>query len=229
MRGRRGAASRFMRARFRRTGRRRGCASRLRRAFGRGFRSWFGRRGCRGGRRLGLGRRGFRSRGVRGATLGFELGLARGFAGAFSFAAYLVEARGFQRALAGAQLLGGQVQIGAAGGRARRRRAGGARRGRLGVEHRALFGRRRTAQGAGRRRVDPSPLGLHHHRLGTPVAEALLHRSGAHRAAGAGLQRQGRAATGVSAILIVVRVAHPLALLKSPNPGWAGAPLRANP
>src|SRR5665811_2103311 len=62
-----------------------------------------------------------------------------------------------------------------------------------------------------RRRVDAPTLGLHHHGLGSSVAEALAHRAGADGAL-AGLQRQGRTPAGAGTV-VVVFVAHSLALL----------------
>jgi hypothetical protein len=69
-----------------------------------------------------------------------------------------------------------------------------------------LFGRMRRRCDRGR--IDPASLGLHHHGLGTPMAEALLHHAGTHRTAGARFQRQ-RCATawrrGSRGLFIVVR------------------------
>ena len=102
----------------------------------------------------------------------------------------------------------------AAGGR---RCAGGARgwrrRGGPGFEQ-ALFGRGRRGEVAGARIVGPGALGLDDHRLGSAVAEALLHRAGADRPGPARLQGQGRTAAGGGGVTaVVVLVAHALALL----------------
>jgi hypothetical protein len=56
---------------------------------------------------------------------------------------------------------------------------------------RTFLGRRRRGEIHRRRRADARPLGLDHHGLGPPVAEALLHGASAHGGAGARLQRQG--------------------------------------
>src|SRR4051794_41467339 len=59
----------------------------------------------------------------------------------------------------------------------------------------------------------PGALGLDDHRLGTAMAEALLHRAGADRSGPAGLQGQGLASARGGVAAVVVLVAHALALL----------------
>ena len=70
-------------------------------------------------------------------------------------------------------------------------------------------------------------LGLDHHRLGSAMAEALLHGAGRHRSHNARLQAQrsarprlGRRAARVALALVglVVFVAHPVALLGAEKP-----------
>jgi hypothetical protein len=125
-------------------------------------------------------------------TRGVFLRPAAGVLGAaFGLAPLLIGAGGFQHALAGPQLVGGQAKArGAALGRTLLRRL--ARLARL--QRLALLRRGRaseTAHGRGRR-IAP-PLGLDDHGLGTSMAEALLDRAGADGAL-ARFQAQGRAA-----------------------------------
>src|SRR5690606_4991418 len=74
-------------------------------------------------------------------------------------------------------------------------------------------------------------LGLDHHRLGSAVAEALLHGAGRNRSRGARLQAQRRARSrlgrrsaprtrrvALALVGLVVFVAHPVALLGAEKP-----------
>src|SRR6185312_3391277 len=181
-----------------------GAARRL--ALGAGFRAGGRRLGARrrglggafGRRRRGLRRDGLRRGGGRGArgggfalaAAGFFLGAARGGLARGGFAAQLVGAGGFDHALAGAHLFGGEVLAARAGGRRARRRR---RLARAHVQRGALLGGGGTAQ-AGRpapRAIDPATLGLDDHGLGAAVAEALLDGACAHPTR-TRLQRQGR-------------------------------------
>jgi len=140
---------------------------------------------------------------------------------AFGHLAFLLSARGFNDALSGAHLFGREIQIGL-------KRLLGTRRTRLlrtsGLRGWAALGLNRRRRRPAWRTVDPAALGLHDHRLGPAMAEALLHRACTDRAR-TGLQRQGSPAAGLAVrlagrtvgtvVFIVVRVVHPLALLTS--------------
>ena len=125
---------------------------------------------------------------------------------------------GVQGALAGGQFALGLVQIRAAG-------RGGARSGR---RTRGLGGRRGRTRRLDRSQVGsrPATLGLDHHRLGAAMAEALPHSAGGYGSAPAAtrLERQRSTAAGRPALttvitttptVLVIAVAHPLALLTS--------------
>jgi hypothetical protein len=126
-------------------------------------------------------------------------------------------ASGVQSTLASRQFTLGQVEV-------VRSRSCGARGGSLGAGcRRSGDGRSWTTNLYGRTFAFATALGLHHHGLGTPMAEALPDNAGIHGSA-TGLQGQGRTPTGprtvrssiilaALAAFIVVRVAHPLALL----------------
>ena len=78
-------------------------------------------------------------------------------------------------------------------------------------------------------------LGLDHHRLGSAMAEALLHGAGRNRSRGARLQAQrrprsrlGRRSAGVRTLALVglvVFVAHPVALLGAEKPAVVSIPI----
>ncbi len=193
-----------------RGGRTRGGRSRCRcRRLGDGGRSLRGRGDGRG--RFGRGDGG-RSRGGFGDLVsglgggGGRSGLGAGalFAGLLlGGLAGLMLASQFDGALAGALLVGRQARS-VARGRGRTWRGGRRRR------EGALLGRGRRGEITRRRGVGARALGLHDHRLGAAVAEALLHRARADRTGPTGLEGQGSSPAGGSAV--VVLVAHALAL-----------------
>jgi hypothetical protein len=139
--------------------------------------------GALGFRRGGGGAGGF---GALGGSLGFGAGAFRPLGGG----AFLGGARRFlDHPLAGAALVLGELALGTSLGRGSARRArGGPRRRRL----RARLDGRATFGDARDRRVHAPTLGLHHHGLGAAMAEALLHHTGTHSPAGAGLEGQWR-------------------------------------
>src|SRR5690606_5579700 len=156
--------------------------------------------------------RGFRSAGGLGCGFGAGGGLGLGagafFAGALlGGLAKLVLTGELDGALA-SLLLGARQAAGL-----RRRRALTAGRSRAARRVVAALGGRRAGEISLRRRMGTRALGLHHHRLGPTVAEALLHRARADRTCAAGLQAQGRASAGGGGSAVVVLVAHALALL----------------
>ena len=109
-------------------------------------------------------------------------------------------------ALARGAFLGGEPVVGRARGTRRGRRRGA----RL---EQALLSRGGRSQVAAARDGGARALGLDDHRLGTAVAEALLHRAGADRSGPTGLEGQGLAPAGGGGTAVVVLVAHALALL----------------
>jgi hypothetical protein len=157
-----------------------------------------------------------------GAARGLFLGAARIIERlAFGHLAFLFRARGFNDALTGAHLVGREIQIGLK----RLLRARGTRLLRTsGLRGWAALSLNRRRRRPGWRTVNTAALGLHDHRLGPAMAEALLHRACTDRTR-TGLQRQGGPAAGLAVglagrtvgtvVFIVVRVVHPLALLTS--------------
>lgn len=163
-------------------------------------------------RRRGGGRRSSPSGGFGFAATRVFLGPTTRLLGATAFVGL---ARSLQRPLTGGQFALREIEIGRCAGRRRRgRRTGG-----LGFTS-GLRGR-----GGARTRLHwralafAAALGLHHYGLGSAVAEALTHRPGVHRAL-ARLQGQGRTsarlalpAVAISTLVVLVPVAHSLALL----------------
>lgn len=166
----------------------------------------------------------------------------------FGAAAVLSLPGGLEGALAGGKFAVGQVQVGRAatslaarcggaglGGAGVRLARGLTRRARRGRTEIGLRARADILSGALFRPA--AALGFDHHCLGAAVAEALPDRAGGGRAPG--LQCKRRAPTRAVATralivpaVVVVPVAHPLALLASgarprlkpsPKTNWAGA------
>lgn len=118
----------------------------------------------------------------------------------------LLGACGLDHALTCGPLIGGEAVI-----RCRRALSLG-RRWPRGLEHPTLgVGWRGKVAAAGT--VRARAFGLHDHRFGPTVAEALLHRARTDRSTGARLQGQGLASAWRGVAVVVVLVAHSLALL----------------